>query len=42
LAPLVVEGLCTVKNNTVMLKFPLGTDADTSYDNPLPVAGVAN
>jgi hypothetical protein len=25
-----------------MLKFPLGTDASTSYDNPLPVAGVAN
>ncbi len=25
-----------------MLKFPLGTDLSTSYDNPLPVAGVAN
>lgn len=25
-----------------MLKFPLGTDSSTSYDNPLPVAGVAN
>jgi hypothetical protein len=25
-----------------MLKFPLGTDALTSYDNPIPVSGVAN
>ena len=25
-----------------MIKFPLGTDQATSYDNPLPVAGVAN
>jgi hypothetical protein len=42
LAPLVLEGLCSVQDNTVMLKFPLGTDASTSYDIPLPVDGVAN
>ena len=42
LAPLVVEGLCKVSNNIITLKFPLGTDVSTSYDNPLPVSGVAN
>jgi hypothetical protein len=26
----------------ITLKYPLGTDDSTSYDNPLPVAGTAN
>ncbi len=42
LAPLVEEGLCSVSDNIITLKFPLGTDTLTSYDNPLPVSGVAN
>jgi hypothetical protein len=37
-----VDAICTVYSNLLTLKFPIGTDASTSYDNPIPVAGTAN